>query len=136
MAGSQPKSTAVHRSSNKLTLFLTYGWKKGLATKISPCILPHFALFLGPVNLLLFSAPTCLAVIGLAASSPFKGTVPRDFRLSTWISFPQVPNYTIRAVSNFFENSRRYSQLKVQQRQMEKIFNQKIFSLFLLDTFG
>jgi hypothetical protein len=25
-----------------------------------------------------------------------------DFRFSTWISFPQVPDYTIRAVSNFF----------------------------------
>jgi hypothetical protein len=43
-----------------------------------------------------------------------KGTVPRDFdfRFSTWISFPQAPDYTVRAVSNFFENSRRYSQLK------------------------
>jgi hypothetical protein len=27
--------------------------------------------------------------------------------------FPQAPDYTIRAVSTFFENSRRYSQLKV-----------------------
>ncbi len=33
-----------------------------------------------------------------------------------WISFPQAPEYTIRAVSNFFENSWRYSQLKVDQR--------------------
>jgi hypothetical protein len=30
--------------------------------------------------------------------------------------FPQTPEYTIRAVSNFFENSRRYSQLKVRHR--------------------
>jgi hypothetical protein len=29
------------------------------------------------------------------------------------ISFPQAPQYTIRAVSNFIENSLRYSQLKV-----------------------
>jgi hypothetical protein len=29
------------------------------------------------------------------------------------ISFSQAPEYTIWAVSNFFENSRRYSQLKV-----------------------
>jgi hypothetical protein len=36
-----------------------------------------------------------------------------DFRFSTWIHFPQAPDYTIRAVSNFFEDSRRYSQLKV-----------------------
>ncbi len=46
----------------------------------------------------------------------FKGRVSRDFRLLffSWISFPQAPEYTIRAVSNFFENLRRYSQLKVQ----------------------
>jgi hypothetical protein len=29
------------------------------------------------------------------------------------ISFPQAPEYTIRAVWNFFENLRRYSQLEV-----------------------
>jgi hypothetical protein len=39
-----------------------------------------------------------------------------DFRLSTWISFLQAPDYTIRAVSNFFANSQRYSQLKVHHR--------------------
>jgi hypothetical protein len=39
-----------------------------------------------------------------------------DFRFSTWISFPQAPDYTFRAVSNFFEISRRYSQLKVHHR--------------------
>jgi hypothetical protein len=44
----------------------------------------------------------------------------------SWISFPQAPEYTFRAVSNLFENSRRYSQLKVHHRyhwhrwQMEK----------------
>jgi hypothetical protein len=59
-----------------------------------------------------------------------------DFRFSTWISFPQAPDDTMRAVSNFFENSRRYSQLKVHHRcqghrwQMEKIFNQKNFHYF------
>ncbi len=48
----------------------------------------------------------------------FKGTVSRDFLLLvfSWISFPQAPEYTIRAVSKFFENSRRYSQLKVDHR--------------------
>ncbi len=35
------------------------------------------------------------------------------FWFFSWISFPQAPEYTIRAVSNFLENSRRYSQLKV-----------------------
>ncbi len=35
------------------------------------------------------------------------------FWFFSWISFPQ---YTIRAVSNFFENSRRYLQIKVDHR--------------------
>jgi hypothetical protein len=50
--------------------------------------------------------------------SLLKGTVSRDFLLLvfSWSSFPQAPEYTIRAVSNFFENSRRYSQLKVDHR--------------------
>jgi hypothetical protein len=56
-----------------------------------------------------------------------------DFRLSTWISLPQAPEYTIRAVSNFFENSRRYSQLKV---PMEKIFNLKNFHYFVWTPAG
>ncbi len=38
------------------------------------------------------------------------------FWFFSWISFPQALEYTIRAVSNFFENSRRYSQLKVDHR--------------------
>ncbi len=44
-----------------------------------------------------------------------KGTVSRDFLLLVFFvnQFPQAPEYTIGAVSNFFENSRRYSQLKV-----------------------
>ncbi len=33
-----------------------------------------------------------------------------------WISFPPAPEYPIRTVSNFFENSRRYSQVKVHHR--------------------
>jgi hypothetical protein len=42
----------------------------------------------------------------------------RDFLLLVFFMnrFPQAPEYTIRAVSNFFENSRRYSQLKVDHR--------------------
>ncbi len=60
-----------------------------------------------------------------------KGTVSRDFNFwfFSLISFPQAPEYTYTAISNFFENSR----LKVHHRcrwhrwQMEKIFNQKNF---------
>ncbi len=50
--------------------------------------------------------------------------------------FPPQPQ-PIRTVSNFFENSRRYSQLKVDHRcqrhrwQMRKIFNQKTFNNFV-----
>ncbi len=39
-----------------------------------------------------------------------------DFWFFSWISFPQAPEYTIRAVLNFFENSRRCLQLKVHHR--------------------
>ncbi len=57
-----------------------------------------------------------------------------DFWFFSWIRFPQAPENTIRVVSNFFENSRRYSQLKVCHRcqrhrwQMQKIFNHKSFN--------
>ncbi len=53
------------------------------------------------------------------------------------ISFPPAPEYPIRTVSNFFENSWRYSRLKVDHRcrwhrwQMRKIFNQKNFNNFV-----
>jgi hypothetical protein len=58
------------------------------------------------------------------------------------ISFPQASDFTIRAVSNFFKNSRRYSQLKVCHRcqrhrwQMEKIFNLKNFNNFIWSPLG
>ncbi len=64
------------------------------------------------------------------------------FWFFSWISFPQASDYTIRAVSNFFENSRRYLQLKVCHRcqrhrwQMEKIFNQKNFNNFIWSPSG
>ncbi len=35
------------------------------------------------------------------------------FWFFSWISFPPAPEYSIKTVSNFFENSRRYSRLKV-----------------------
>ncbi len=55
----------------------------------------------------------------------------------SWISFPWAPEYSIKTVSNFFENLRRYSQLKVCHRcrwhrwQMEKIFNKKNINNFV-----
>ncbi len=36
------------------------------------------------------------------------------FRFFSSITFPQGPENNIRVISNFFENSRRYSQVKVQ----------------------
>jgi hypothetical protein len=65
-----------------------------------------------------------------------------DFWFFSRISFPQAPEYTIRAVSNFFENSRRYSQLKVCHRcqrhrwQMQKIFNHKSFHYLVWTPVG
>jgi hypothetical protein len=46
-----------------------------------------------------------------------KGTVSRDFLLLvffSWIIFPQDSDNSIRVISNFFKNSRRYLQVKVQ----------------------
>ncbi len=65
-----------------------------------------------------------------------------DFCFFSWISFPQAPEYTNRAVSNFNENSRRYSQLKVHHRcrwhrwQMAKIFKLKNFNFFVWTPLG
>ncbi len=70
-----------------------------------------------------------------AWGNSFKGTVPRDFRLPIFFMnrFPQAPENTIRAVSYFFENSRRYSQLKVdhQRWQMKKSSIRKILLILL-----
>ncbi len=38
------------------------------------------------------------------------------FRFFSWITFPQAPDNNIRIISNFFENSRRYSQVMVYHR--------------------
>ena len=38
------------------------------------------------------------------------------FWFFSWISFPPAPEYHIRTVLNFFENSQRYSQAKVHHR--------------------
>ncbi len=56
-----------------------------------------------------------------------KGTVSRDFLLLvfSWISFPPAPEYSSKTVSNFFENSRGYSQFRVHhryQRHRRQIF--------------
>ncbi len=64
------------------------------------------------------------------------------FWFFSWISFLQASDYTIRVVSNFCENSRRYSQLKVCHRcqrhrwQMEKTFKLKNFNNFVWTPLG
>jgi hypothetical protein len=47
-----------------------------------------------------------------------QGTVSRDFRLPVFLmnQFHPSPRLSMRTDSNFFENSRRYSQLKVHHR--------------------
>ena len=71
--------------------------------------------------------------------SIIKGTVSQD---ESWISFPQAPDYTIRAVSNFFL---KFAEIFAAQGAplvlLTPVANGKNlqpekFSLFLLDTFG
>ncbi len=65
--------------------------------------------------------------------------MPRDFLLLVFFinQFPPSLRVHIGTVSNFFENSRKYLQLKVDHRcrwhqwQMKKIFNQKNFNNFV-----
>ncbi len=65
-----------------------------------------------------------------------------DFWFFPWISFPQASEYTTTAIYNFFENSRRYSRLKVHHQcqrhrwQMEKIFKEKNFNNFVWAPLG
>ncbi len=65
-----------------------------------------------------------------------------DYWFFSWISFPQASEYTITAISNFFENSQRYSRLKVHHRcqrhrwQMAKIFKLKNFNNFVWAPLG
>ncbi len=65
-----------------------------------------------------------------------------NFWFFSWISFPQAPEYTIKFVSNFFENSWIYEQLKVHHRcrchrwLMEEIFNHKSFKYFIWTPLG
>jgi hypothetical protein len=65
-----------------------------------------------------------------------------DFWFFSWISFPQASEYTTTAISNFFENLRRYLRLKLHHRcqrhrwQMEKIFKQKNVNNFVWAPLG
>ncbi len=52
------------------------------------------------------------------------------FWFFSWISFPPAPEFPIRIVTNFFENSRRYSQVKVHRRcQRQTVANLPLVSM-------
>jgi len=75
---------------------------------------------------------------GFVRSVPLKGQCHEifDFRFSTWISFPQAPDYTIRVVSNFFASQGAPPVSTTNEKlENEKSSIRKNFSLFLLDTF-
>ncbi len=59
-----------------------------------------------------------------------------SFKFFSWINFPQAPKYPIKTVSNFFENSRRYSRMNVYQRcpgnKREKIWRYKFLSCIVM----
>ncbi len=66
-----------------------------------------------------------------------KGTVARDFLLLvfSWINFSPAPELSTRTISNFFKNSRKYSQVKVHHRyQRHRQQSFPPFSLVLLIT--
>ena len=69
-----------------------------------------------PWGLSLILSSYCLGFKGKVCF--LKGTVSRDFLLLVFFmnQFPPAPEYSIKTVSNFFENSRRYSQVNVHHR--------------------
>ncbi len=86
--------------------------------------------------------PTQIGMDEVTIKTPIlKGTVSRDFLLLVFF-FNQFPPSLWLYHSNFFKNSRRYSQLKVCHRcqghrwQMEKTFKQKNFNNFVLTPLG
>ncbi len=62
------------------------------------------------------------------------------FVFFSWISFPQAPEYAIRAISNFFENLRRGSRFTTgvvdTGDKWKKIFNHKSFNYFVWTPLG
>jgi hypothetical protein len=75
-----------------------------------------------------------LQILERKATSFLKGQCHEIFRFwfFSWFSFPHAPDYTIRAVSNFFENSPRYSQLKVCHRKWKNLQSE----IFFMISFG
>ncbi len=79
----------------------------------------HCIWTFGPFSLWPYpTAPPTLLYLSTMTITILKGQCHEIFCFwfFSWISFPPAPEYPIRTVSNFFENSRRYSQVKVHHR--------------------
>ncbi len=81
----------------------------------------HMSIFKYDLHYRFFLFVSILMYRKIMYTNIFKGTVSRDFWLLffSWISFPQAPEYTIRAISNF-----------------SKIFNHKSFNYFVWTPLG
>ncbi len=83
-----------------------------------------FILCVSPWHKNLYCLPPLLSDID---HHRIRGTVSRDFLLQVFFmnQFPPAPKYPIRTISNFVENSLRYSQVKVHhwyQQHRRQIF--------------
>ncbi len=58
------------------------------------------------------------------------------FWFFSWISFPPAPEYSIKTVSNFFENLRRYSQQVCHRCQRHRWQMEKILNNFVRSPLG
>ncbi len=111
---------------------------------INPTYLILWSIYVSSIHVSLVFLFMRLSVIFFSLSIKYlKGQCHEIFcfRFFSWISFPQAPDYTIRAVLNFFENLRRYLQLKVFHRSLTPVANGKNLQSekllwFILDTFG
>ena len=70
----------------------------------------------GRLVLFVHNLPLGLSLILYPVIAPKSAWFRNGVRQFSLNQFPQASDYTIRVVSNFFENSRRYSQLKVCHR--------------------
>ncbi len=108
----------IYRSSSffigfSLALRTIFSLKLLLSSQNS---VPVFCIFVSKTYLGKVFSSSCLSwlLLRVPRVSTLRGQCHEIFcfRFFSWTSFPQALEYTVRAISNFFENSRRYSQLK------------------------